>query len=525
MKRNSIIKTIGVTAMAFAGLGLFSCSSDDVKAPAQEADGRLTLQLSLEMPIETRSSTNANGSSSSSTKDGLENENKISKVDIYFAQVSPQNDDPSSDEIFFHLPITEKSEIDPDNNGKIILKKSMSAKAFAFIMAGRKTRLYVVANYTLSIKDYPTDTKLSFPSAPIEIKDKDKGVEMPMTNKAASDILDFTGKNAEDILALLPDTENGIVDLSKKENPDATDLSKLGSYGTISLERTYARLDYKAGVNDNVYPLGETGLYVKVLKMKPVNVSTSEYLFRHTATGDDKAATGTVTLFGIENNDESDKIYNWIADTDWNAKSDSSNGSLPTGFIWTPTSSDSKWTTISGTNSNSNFNFNSTSYTPWYYVSENTLPSVEKMQEGLSTGVVFKVILCTNEEGKKAEKADLEKTSTIKVTASGNDLSINYPKYGQTVTAKFEEGGYCLDYYYWIRHNDKSQSIEETDPMEFAVVRNNIYQMYINKFEFFPREYNPEDPDEEPNPTVQQQEFTVNVKVLPWGWYKITDEI
>lgn len=77
---------------------------------------------------------------------------------------------------------------------------------------------------------------------------------------------------------------------------------------------------------------------------------------------------------------------------------------------------------------------------------------------------------------------------------------------------KYEKGR-CY-YTYWIRHID-NQNNTEMGPMEFAVVRNNYYQMEINSVkgigDYKPIDPNPETPDEEVDSYLD-----VKVKVLPW---------
>ena len=75
------------------------------------------------------------------------------------------------------------------------------------------------------------------------------------------------------------------------------------------------------------------------------------------------------------------------------------------------------------------------------------------------------------------------------------------------------ENGVCY-YKYWIRHIDNNNS-SEMGAMEFAIVRNNHYQMTINSVkgigENLPTNPDSTDPDEETDSFLD-----VKVKVLPW---------
>ena len=79
--------------------------------------------------------------------------------------------------------------------------------------------------------------------------------------------------------------------------------------------------------------------------------------------------------------------------------------------------------------------------------------------------------------------------------------------------------GYYFYYYYWNRHNDNELSAT-MGPMEFAVVRNNVYKLAVTGIAKLghPR-ISGNDPDpvgpEEPNEKGDVY-LTVSVEVLPW---------
>ncbi|MDE5723866.1 MAG: fimbria major subunit [Paramuribaculum sp.] len=86
---------------------------------------------------------------------------------------------------------------------------------------------------------------------------------------------------------------------------------------------------------------------------------------------------------------------------------------------------------------------------------------------------------------------------------------------GQTTPYK----GYFCYYYYWNRHNDNNIP-GVMGPMEFAVVRNNVYKISVDKIrrighprrtENDPDPQTPDTPDEESDVYLD-----VQVKTLPW---------
>ena len=81
------------------------------------------------------------------------------------------------------------------------------------------------------------------------------------------------------------------------------------------------------------------------------------------------------------------------------------------------------------------------------------------------------------------------------------------------------EKKYEVLYYYWNRHNDNNND-GLMGPMEFGVVRNNVYKLSVTDVHKFghptnpdhdPDPEDPEDPDEDSNVY-----FNVAVQVLPW---------
>ena len=89
----------------------------------------------------------------------------------------------------------------------------------------------------------------------------------------------------------------------------------------------------------------------------------------------------------------------------------------------------------------------------------------------------------------------------------------------QTDAEKNAGVGYYFYYYYWNRHNDNEQP-GTMGPMEFAVVRNNVYKLAVTGIAKLghpritgndPDPVDPDDPNEKGDAYL-----TVSVEVLPW---------
>lgn len=535
MKLNSIFIFVLSGLATLLMTGLSSCSSEELAdSPPKLTPELLNLELSLNIPVSTRSYTEPEGNSN----DGIlksEIESKIEKVNLYFCKVIADMD-PSQDEIIYTLTditeIEESNEVDASEDYVVRkIKKSVRAIEFATIAQNKKLRLYVAANTNVGAINSVNSATFSFTgidAVPLGIYSTE-GKYLPLVNKSASGIINFSGKSYKDILEILSGATENAIELNK------TIGDNLGSFGDIILERGVARIDYKdisrkSGIGEtgldsdgfpsgnHIYPLGETGLYLKIVGFQPVNVSKGSYLFRHTTSGSNIMANhSSVFLFNIENgnsNSLTTSSYNWVADNDWPDKDG--------GFLNAP-SMESGVYKLQGEWENMS-NFNSLDFTPWRYISENTIPSTDGMKQGVSTGVAFKVLVC-NAKGDPLTEDDLSssdspwygKIKVAKDTQGSSGLSLSYR--GRTVCPDNETGNYYLTYYYWIRHNNSSEDNGVTDPMEFAVVRNNIYQLSVTKFGGLPREYNPEDADETEG--QKDEDLTLNVKVKAWDYYRI----
>ncbi len=77
---------------------------------------------------------------------------------------------------------------------------------------------------------------------------------------------------------------------------------------------------------------------------------------------------------------------------------------------------------------------------------------------------------------------------------------------------------YCY-YYYWNRHNDNGQP-GEMGPMEFDVVRNNVYKLAVTKIARLGHPRNPDNDPDKPNPNTPDEKddlyITVTCTSLPW---------
>ena len=309
--------------------------------------------------------------------------------------------------------------------------------------------------------------------------------------------------------------------------------------GTLSLERMVARIDYAPKVDGNkidVFQLqnakdnNNQAVYLKVVSMQLFNLGTEAYYFRHTAPDG-----SNVQPFGVEKRESgsSATTYNWIADSDWE---DKKAGTRYTFF--------NQMTSTTGPDANGNsttmWSFTGTyayitsaqmqklptakeapTYHPWYYVMENTVNTTDKMNLQYSTGIEFRMVVCDANGNPVQKVADNAAPYRITMQTGAADNKVNWYKEPKWIDANKDDepDGYYLTYRYLIDHNNNeagspgnSSSVNPdtgaaTDkaPMQYAIVRNNIYRISVSGITRLP------DPHEPDNPWM-----SVEIKVLPW---------
>ncbi|MDY3227110.1 MAG: Mfa1 family fimbria major subunit [Candidatus Cryptobacteroides sp.] len=478
------------------------CEKSPVDQGTTDA-GNLYMQFSVKM-LSTRSQTDNTGDSNSNadpdTEVGLAKENTISTVDIALvgggSTVVASNVTPTA------------------ANGSTYVAK-FDTRA---LVAGTTYKVYIYAN-------------CSAPSAvDVDAVSKATIAEMTADNK-------FWMTNASSALNVtLPG------DLAPYTQPN-TPLS----LGAHTVERSMARFDYKAS---GPFDMG-AGLSLTLTDAALINQSKAHYMFRRVTAGADATASGAV-VGGVET------PTNWVVDTDWSNKVAANfDAQLEAPSTW-------DWKSLAELTADKNANDNyAGDYKIWCYAKENTIPGVDAQKHNVSTGVVFKAEITAGDDASTTVKNAMAAGNRIYVfnnvlygawsdvktaAEAGTDptLQAAYNQAAATIAADKTEpagadaaaagftgyspkdGKYYVYYYYWNRHNDNLDPYT-MGTMEFAVVRNNVYKLAVDKISRFghptpPDPSNP-DPDPEPDPDPVDPDdpdesvnyyFNVTVKVLPW---------
>ena len=335
------LKGIKWPAMAIVGLSLVfsACSSDDL-APANPDDKdlptSLNLEVALSVPMGTRSETNSDGESHDGKEAAKDIESAINTLNLYLCNVTDETK-PEEDELIYTFTSfksvkTSVEKIGSESYSISTLRCEIDPELFSILVANKKLRLYFVANAKVTGDFSPNSSKLIFSSLESDGigSFETTGISVPLVSKDANSIVDFSELNSDDIKQLLIDAEDNVLNLN-------TGTGELKGADTIVLERAVARVDYKdrnrgykedgsldpetyaAYLPANVFVLGETWRYVKIVAIKMVNVAQESFVLRHSTDGTFSEADGSsMKLFGIENGFyDVDDTYRWIADSDW----------------------------------------------------------------------------------------------------------------------------------------------------------------------------------------------------------------
>lgn len=114
-----------------------------------------------------------------------------------------------------------------------------------------------------------------------------------------------------------------------------------------------------------------------------------------------------------------------------------------------------------------------------------------------------------------ADHTDNDALKAFKAAAVGAKITI----YERSYDADLGGWGYYCYYYYWNRHNDNGMS-GVMGPMEFAVVRNNVYKLAVTKVSRLGHPRIAENDPDAPTPNTPDEKsdiyITVNCTTLPW---------
>lgn len=527
----------------FMAMGIataFSACSDEVDLSAnnggstEESTSQVFMQFNLELPEVSRSTTQTEGGSDAGVEIGKDYENQVSEVLVVITDATEGD---TYDKFITGSTVTN---LIPTGSNTTYVVPFNTNKLVDY--AGDPVNIYVYCNPTSELKNG------------LESED---GIDVNATYTLIT-ATDETIWTKNKFLMTNADKDY------KRTLPANLDNYKVESnpfdLETIKVERAAARFDYKSSDADETYTLmekdGKAEVTVTLTDMALVNLSQKFYYLRRVS--DDGTNTSAI-IGGTETN------TNYVVDTDYDWKSGSTITDYSGHFFYVynqnSASADYTWTSISSLTNNDDDNNNSWNtnnskgdYKIWRYATENTIPAkVSNQKKGITTGVAFKgeikgvsdrmktllngtntvyvfdnILWGTWDDVKKAAEATESGNTTLAnplLAAAYNEAIKDRYTDAKAVAAGFTifkpnaNQKYEVLYYYWNRHNDNKNN-GSMGPMEFAVVRNNVYKLSVTGVNKFGHPTNPgDDPDPE-NPEDPDEEddvyFKVAVEVLPW---------
>lgn len=554
---------------ALPAMLLASCASDEpgVNTGGESTKGGLYATIKLDVPG-SRSETTETPGENTNSNDGYEvgkpYENNINNVTIVLATL--ENNVYKAQAFGTYTSNSAAPSPTENNVYTIQFQDTLIAK-----LRDQTVHIFAYCNTTLSDANFTPGVDLSVMESKMKSAAANQGIwqrsNFMMVNAPNRDIPTYH----------MPDEKTLLNNYNSPE--------KALNLGTVDVARAAARFDYKP-VNENLYDIkdintGDVVAQVEMVSMAPFNIAKSFYtLPRVSADGSDNGweicgdeVYNRVTGVGnyVVTPNYADKIANSItslAGNYYEAFSGLANYEALTMYAnikeWYATAdndNDENWTAT-----------DKDGYKIWRYVTENTIPQIDKQRKGITTGVVFKGRLTNPAEGSlmasamnnhkpiyfyngtcygdianlRRVVANLDPSATMRQKFEQVFVGKNYLKFstndqGERVYEVLDndlvdatsaennstfkiirpsaDNQYYVYYVYYNRHNDNGNN-NSMGVMEFATVRNNVYKLSVTKVSDFGHTNDPKD-DPDPEKPDQPDEtpktyFQVSCRVLPW---------
>lgn len=293
---------------------------------------------------------------------------------------------------------------------------------------------------------------------------------------------------------------------------------------TVNVERTVARVDYHLAYPEAqpyFTPKNAPNDKVKIIGATLVNKYNSQsYVFKRVTNGTDLLTNSAVTYLGNENGNATTVASNYVVDPKTlNPPTENIAADYDAYFSATDWNQVT-WKTLDKniTSTNDNIDYYFLDYTQENVVSAEL---AESYRAEYCTGIVFKAQYkptnITTGDGTFywydnqafASLDDVKKYSNAFDNVSLRDD--NCTDYGIT---KYTDG-ICY-YTYWIRHADDGDP-DKVSPMEYAIVRNNIYQINVTSISTI----GPVTPEDNVNATIKAYvvnwDTSVKTEDVVWG--------
>ncbi|MGM9833991.1 MAG: Mfa1 family fimbria major subunit [Candidatus Limisoma sp.] len=507
--------------------GFASCNNDDVTVKGGEAEGeQVYLSFKVQNGVDTRSATTEDGEyvSTDSVEVGTDAENAIATCQIFLAST--------------------------DGSLKVIANQIDKATTDTYVASFNSKDLVPEATYRVYIVCNTTVDNLNTDALYSTVKGAPLAEDLLEQDGQPACAGKFWMTNADDDTAIeftMPDART-LAQYNVKTNPL--------NLGIFNVERTVARVDYKAEKANNIYPSLDGQLNIQLVAAAPVNMNNDFYMWKRVS------MTGTMTD-AVRGGRE--RASNWVVGYDYADKLDYTGGAYGAMLYPMTDLSTLNWTNLNSLEKPDNYEGD---YKVWRYLTENIIPPVmggsgdglvpsyANQKNGITTGIVFKARLTANDGTPLAASMAAGKTiyifdnvcygtwddvkaaiadpagdaKKIALLAGYNRACAGLDDGVEPDAAAKANGGFlgytpvdgnyeCL-YYYWVRHNDNFDN-RVMGHMEFDIVRNNVYKLAVTNISKYGHPANTTDPDPDPVDPNDPDEtndyyFKVVVKVAKW---------
>ena len=507
--------------------GFASCNNDDLTVKGGEAEGeQVYLSFKVQNGVDTRSATTENGEyvSTDSVEVGTDAENAISSCQIFLAST--------------------------DGSLKVIANQIDKATTDTYVASFNSKDLVPEATYHVYIVCNTTVDNLNTDALYSTVKGAPLAEDLLTAEGQPANAGHFWMTNADDDTAIeftMPDART-LAQYNVKTNPL--------NLGIFNVERTVARVDYKAEKAENKYPSLDGQLNIQLVAAAPVNMNKNFYMWKRVS------MTGTMTD-AVRGGRE--KASNWVVGYDYEAKLDYTGGAYNAMLYPMTDLSTLNWTDLNTLTTDDKYEGD---YKVWRYLTENIIPPViggsgdglvpsyANQKNGITTGIVFKARLTAAPGTALAASMAAGKTiyifdnvcygtwDDVKATianpagdakkiallagynracaglADGVEPNAEAKAKGGFIGYSPVDGNYECLYYYWVRHNDNGDN-RVMGHMEFDIVRNNVYKLAVTNISKYGHPTNTTDPDPDPVDPNDPDEtndyyFKVVVKVAKW---------
>lgn len=571
-----------VKYLFFAGLVsmmAWSCSDDELQGGGNDkpTDAKTYMEISINMPAATRTATPNQGQ-----EEGQEFENYVGSVLILAVEAEEKDGKLIEDNLVFAKKVEYDGINTPATSdvSHVLINDvtGMDVKRTGVDGDTKGYTIYAFVNPTNNMVEYYTQlvgTTTAWATAKeyrMGLQSEKENVNKFIEELTADGYADHFNNSSQVSLNqghfLMTDTRMENVGTGAEEQPKEKVIYYFtpgmlpGSHvlkASTNVERAVARFDYKDNgtytladnANSTEQPDGGAELTIKLTDYCVMNVAKDFYYLKRVTENADRGSAANWIYGGAELN--TNDVKNYVVDADWDSKKNW-NWTVEGGNV---VANDLFYTPLNGNTTDNYISLSKTlfedndqgDYKALCYCTENTIFGVDNQIHGLTTAIVFKAEVtgdfvkdAPDEEGKKAlyrySNTIYNSWDAVKKVASLGTGVADYDDYYKAFRddnkdlykkpdiTKWDIKGGDADakatcyYTYWNRHNDNGNNTE-MGIMEFAVVRNNIYKLFVKKIL---RLGDPEDPTNpehpiEPGEKDESEKISmeVDVKVLNWA--------